>query len=342
MALETFFSTSDDSPEGITESIFFEKETPIELAGEVVVVFPDLNIIFPSLCDYMNAFGRMANLQMRLNCISQNGNYEYTICGIQEESLLLPMFPVGELVEWKFTSLWNPKTRMHEICFDLPSRDSAMAGHYKGLAQCFQMLISTAGGSLLLQRALEANTCHQENKELLLDAMHGRVWKLALLPYGNQFVKKCIELFSPKKLQGIVDSLKSFVAEASCDRMQSRILEWLFQHCPPHQMFLPFEEVLISARKLMTDRFGNYVVLSILYYGSERQKKLIVVEICLDMSRLCRNKIGSKLICNALMSCGAEANRMLLIKAIGFEKDLHTHKTGLLIIKTMQFILQSA
>jgi hypothetical protein len=89
----------------------------------------------------------------------------------------------------------------------------------------------------------------------------------------------------------------------------------------------------------MTHRFGNYVIQSILDHGSKEQKKLLVVEICLDMSRLCRSDIGSNLVCNAMMSRGTEANRVYLIKAIGFEKDLHKYRTGILIIQTMRFIL---
>jgi hypothetical protein len=303
-------------------------------------VFPELGFFsLQGVGEYSDLFKRMPDLKMTfLKCTSEKGNnFSYTISGTQTD-FFLPMFPVGKWVEWKFTSRWDPKIRVHDICFDLPLQ--AEAEHYEALAQCFEMLVSTAGGSRLLQRALEVDTPRQENKELLLDAMRGKVWMMSMSPHGNHVVQKCIATFLPHKLQFIINTFKERVVKASCDRMQSRVVERLIEYCPPQQMTLLLKEALDHAPQLLTHTYGNFVMQSLLVHGADEHRSTLVTKMSLEILRFSRNKISKIVVCKA-MWYSSMADKLSLFNAICVNlTNLGGHKKGKMVIEEMRCILQ--
>jgi pumilio RNA-binding family len=170
--------------------------------------------------------------------------------------------------------------------------------------------------------------------------MRGKVWMMSMSPHGNHVVQKCIATFLPHKLQFIINAFKDHVVKASCDMMQSRVVERIFEYCPPQQTTLLLKEALDHAPKLLTHPYGNFVMQSLLVHGADEHRSTLVTKMRLGILRFSRNKISKGIVCKA-MWYSSMVDKLLLFNEICVNlTNLGGHENGKMVIEEMRCILQ--
>merc|ERR1712113_1095151 len=92
-----------------------------------------------------------------------------------------------------------------------------------------------------------------------------------------------------------------------------RVLQRLFERCPPEQLSTLLARILNGLEKLSTDRHGNYVVQCILDHGRAEDKKRIIALICRDFVSFAKNKVSSNVVekCFAAATVGEDAEDLV-------------------------------
>jgi len=317
--------------------------------------WPELGIHvrgLPSVRSFLvNCFDSVPDLKVTINNTvpqgSSPGVMVYNLSGTQMK-LAFPMFPLGTWVEWKVTGKYDfdvsGKIKTHQMRFDFVPGAPVTVAQYQGLAQCARALSCTAGGSRLLQRALDMAGVEEEAKALLVEPMKHSVWHSSLSPHGNHVLQKLITTMYPHRVRFIADAFKSRAFEAAQHQMQSRILERLLECCPPDMTTGIVEEVMKHSSALLRHEFGNFVMQAVLEHGSPMHKSKLARAIAHDLDGLAKHKIGSNSVRKALLH-SSEADQDLLIAAI--KKDpqhyasLSKHKTGSFVVREMKHIVRA-
>jgi mRNA-binding protein PUF3 len=227
---------------------------------------------------------------------------------------------------------------VHQIRFGFAPHATVFPSHFHGLANCAGMLASTAGGSRLLQEAVEMDA-DEAMKALLLEPFKADVWRTSLSPHGNYVLQKFVTCMFPRQVQFIVDSFRGRVAEAAENQMQSRILERLLEYCPSEQTAGLVAEALSIASTLLRHPFGNFVLQAVLEHGLDSHRAALAQVICQDVERLARHPIASNSVRKALQTCSPKDQGLLMRTLLADPQRfavLSKHKTGSFVARELK------
>lgn len=312
---------------------------PIELG----LRFRGSAIVASWFCDFCDS---MPDLCLRLKHWFEHdpisGSVQYVVSGTQTK-MVNPLFPVGGWVEWEVTHHYEFGTdgRICRTKSNVDFPETVTREHYAGLAQCFHMLVSTAGGSKLLERALKLNTA-EHFKALLLEPLSDRIWAVSLSIHGNFVLKSIAENLSPQRLRIVCGAFRGKVFDAARHNQQSRVLECLIRRCQPHDIEPLIEEALPLASILLFDPFANFVMQAMLEHGSPEQCSALAAVICLDIDRFARHAMASHAVRKALVHGSPEdqCNLMSAIKDSPQYATLTKHKIGSFVVREMKLTLK--
>eukprot|EP01062_Namystynia_karyoxenos_P059784 TRINITY_DN51203_c0_g1_i1.p1 TRINITY_DN51203_c0_g1~~TRINITY_DN51203_c0_g1_i1.p1 ORF type:complete len:598 (+),score=150.15 TRINITY_DN51203_c0_g1_i1:90-1796(+) len=140
-----------------------------------------------------------------------------------------------------------------------PEIREEIAGAVRGNAAQFAKV---CGGNRVVQSLIVA--LPREQCEALVQELEGSVASLLQDRTGTHVVQKWIEKM-PHLTTPIVSALTGKVAPLGCDSAGSHVLQKLLEHCSGNAEIAPvLEEVIASAKMLVGDQYGNYVVQSAL------------------------------------------------------------------------------
>mmetsp|Transcript_35675 Transcript_35675/g.76064 ORF Transcript_35675/g.76064 Transcript_35675/m.76064 type:complete len:612 (+) Transcript_35675:219-2054(+) len=293
----------------------------------------------------------MPDLQMQFENIVEEapnkGIMEYIMSGTQTK-MVLPQFAVGMWTQWKVTGSYHfdqaGKIKIHHMQFGFLDGVPATEAQYRGLAQCAETLVTTPGGSRLLQKAIEMDAENDEAKALLLEPLAASVWKSSLSPHGNHVLQKLITSMYSSQVQFIVDAFRGNAVEAAQNQMQSRVLERLLEYCPEEMAMPLVDEMLTQCHMLLRHPFGNFVMQAVLEHGCNAQKSYLARAIAEDVDRLARHKIASNSVRKALMHCVYE-DQLVVVNSIRGDAQrfaaLSKHKTGSFVVREMKHVVKS-
>ncbi|KAJ1889405.1 mRNA binding protein puf3 [Kickxella alabastrina] len=115
--------------------------------------------------------------------------------------------------------------------------------------------------------------------------------------------------------------LKDFcdhIVEFSCDQHGSRFIQLKLETAAPEDTQMVFSEILPSARQLMTDVFGNYVIQKLFEHGSQPQRHMLANQMEGHILTLSLQMYGCRVVQKAL-------EHVLVEQQLSIVRELHGH-----------------
>merc|ERR1712217_620088 len=133
--------------------------------------------------------------------------------------------------------------------------------------------------------------------------------------------------------------LEGKAVEVAQHRTQCRVLEGVIEHFPNKRIEKLVQELLDGAQSLCKHMYGNFIVQSILAYGTPVQRARIVDIVVADVCRLSKHKIGSNVVRAALLH-GSTEERESIIHALPKDAKEYAsivrHKIGSFIAREVR------
>mmetsp|Transcript_5464 Transcript_5464/g.10411 ORF Transcript_5464/g.10411 Transcript_5464/m.10411 type:complete len:404 (+) Transcript_5464:62-1273(+) len=149
----------------------------------------------------------------------------------------------------------------------------------------------------------------------LAGEMKGHVWEAARCPHANYVLQKLITVVAqqcgPESVQFVIDELlcrrPHIALQASRHKFGCRIPQRLLEVCHPQQVERLVEAILLDAKNLCTHPLGNYVIQSILDFGTEHQVHRVLQMLHLNAAEMMANDAASAVLTKGLKSQKAAA-----------------------------------
>jgi hypothetical protein len=114
-------------------------------------------------------------------------------------------------------------------------------------------------GTRVIQKMIEvADT--DEQTHALVRAMEGGIMELILDMNGNHVVQRCLASLAPSSAAFVYDAVRNETVRVATHRHGCCVLQRCLDHAPAEQRTPIITMVLHSAKQLVLDPFGNYVV----------------------------------------------------------------------------------
>ena len=114
-------------------------------------------------------------------------------------------------------------------------------------------------GTRVVQKMLEAAET-DEQLDTLIGALNARVMDLILDMNGNHVVQRCLASLKPERAAFVYEAVKAECVRVATHRHGCCVLQRCLDHAPDSQRVPIIGNVIVNARKLVLDPFGNYVV----------------------------------------------------------------------------------
>jgi hypothetical protein len=147
---------------------------------------------------------------------------------------------------------------------------------FLAMSGCVRDLAFDAHGCRLVQRTIELTEDSQQVE--LVNELRGHVVSALDSAHGNHVLQRCIELMRPTAVNFILTELHQSEksSQLACHRYGCRVLERLIEHFPRDKLVVFLDDVVIEAKALCLNPFGNFVIQHVLEHGSDDQKRRIV------------------------------------------------------------------
>lgn len=215
-------------------------------------------------------------------------------------------------------------------------------------------LITDLFGNYVIQKFLEIGTLEQ--KKEILEAMEESVIPLALHMYGCRVVQKALECREIN--QKIVKKIKGHVIDLVCDQNGNHVIQKCVECVDSEFIIKEFEEdavnlskhrygcrviqrifenssgcfaainkIISSAKSLVEDQYGNYVIQHILERGSEQHKKKLIAILSDRIAEYSTHKFASNVMEKCVI-CGTPEDRKCM-----FAKLMSTSATDNTLVR---------
>lgn len=178
-------------------------------------------------------------------------------------------------------------------------------------------LSQDAEGCRRVQQALEDGG--EDIRNAIALELRGHVIEALHNPHANFVVRKCVEKLAPPDVQFIVDEMlatgPSAISEAARHRYGCRIMEALFAHCPPNQLWQVAELFLTETPGLCSHLYGNFVMQRLLRSGTPDQRARIIEVLCAQAATLGPSFYASAVI-GAALRTAPDADRVRIAQAL--------------------------
>jgi len=287
-------------------------DSPIKLsAGNMELEFPAAGITRQGLGDVTAWFVQLRRSIPDLSCTlhdvtlgADSAEVTYVVSGTQLH-MVVPMFPIGKLVEWRFVSaLTFNDGLVTKECMNV-SLDPCLSlcpNILCGLSQSARFLAMSKSGSQLLEAAIE-----RIGSAGILEQLRGSVVEAAMSHHGNHPLQKYIVSMSPQSVQFIVDEFCGQAVAAALHCTACRVLQRILEQCSWQQVEPLVAELLDAVPRLISNRYGNFVVQRLLEHGNAATRWRVVTAICCnDAKQLARHWVASNVLRCALIHCSSE------------------------------------
>jgi hypothetical protein len=188
-----------------------------------------------------------------------------------------------------------------------PLRMDAVPTAFGGVIGSIWLLSQDPQGCRRVQDVIENGS--DSHRDAIARELFGHVVEALQHPHANFVLRKCVEKLPPQAVQFVIDELLAggtAIAEAARHRYGCRILEALYEHCPPSQLSQVTELFLTDCANLCCHMYGNFVMQRILQHGTTEQRNEILKVICTQAATLGSNFYASTVVGTALRTCSDE------------------------------------
>jgi pumilio RNA-binding family len=194
-------------------------------------------------------------------------------------------------------------------------------------------------GCRAVQQAFDEAKCDAD-RVTLASELHTHVWEALKCANANYVLQKCISTMRPVDSQFIINELQlagaGGAARAARHRFGCRVLQRLFEHCPPNQLHEIAEDVLLDAVPLCNHIFAKYVMQHLLEHGTEDQINRLTDILAANARTLGEDGSGSAVIGKALEHA-CPSSQAALVRALleqpGLLADMACSRHGHLAAK---------
>jgi pumilio RNA-binding family len=194
-------------------------------------------------------------------------------------------------------------------------------------------------GCRAVQQAFDEAECDADRVTLAAE-LHTHVWDALKCANANHVLQKCISTMRPVDSQFIISELQQAgpgaVARAARHRYGCRVLQRLFEHCPPNQLHAIAEDLLLDAVALCSHLFAKYVMQHLLEHGTEDQINRLTEILAANARSLGEDGAGCAVIGKALEHASPSSQAALvqaLLQQPGLLADMACSRHGHLAAK---------
>lgn len=159
-------------------------------------------------------------------------------------------------------------------------------------------------GCRVVQKALE---CKDIN-ERIVSQLKGHVVDLVCDQNGNHVIQKCVECI---RSDFIIREFENDVVNLSRHRYGCRVIQRIFENSA--NCTVAIEKIIASARFLVEDQYGNYVIQHILEQGTEAHKRRIITDLLDRIEHYSTHKFASNVMEKCVV-CGTPENRRQMLQ----------------------------
>jgi len=158
-------------------------------------------------------------------------------------------------------------------------------------------------GCRVVQKALE---CKEINKKIV-EKIQGHVVELVCDQNGNHVVQKCVESVGA---DFVAREFEQDVVNLSKHRYGCRVIQRIFENSSDG--FMAVNKIIGSAKELIEDQYGNYVIQHILEKGTDRHRRKIIAELIDKIGEYSTHKFASNVMEKCVM-CGTSEERKRMV-----------------------------
>lgn len=242
----------------------------------------------------------------------------------QKERELIANNLMGYLDELVFDQCSNYV--IQKLCEYLP--DSAQKKFLNFFLTDLGRIIEHQYSCRVLQKFLEHTS--KENVNVIYQTIKNSLILICLSPNGNHIVQRFIEIL-PDRIGEMVDIIKPHVGRMVVDNCGCRVIQKLFDTYPLEELRVLVDEILLKAKELATNQYGNYIVQYILESGSDADFAALLREYKGSFFAFSIHKFASNVIEKCIRRANIEQRNDIFNEIICISHKFHAERISQLV-----------
>ncbi|KAH0793698.1 Pumilio-family RNA binding repeat containing protein [Histomonas meleagridis] len=191
-----------------------------------------------------------------------------------------------------------------------------------------QHVIDQQSSCRVLQKFMEHTS--SENVDSIYKASMRSIVSMCSSPNGNHIVQRFIEIL-PNRINEIVTILQPHVVNLVIDNSGCRVIQKLFDKYPLSNIRPLVDEVLSCADHLATNQYGNYVVQSILEFGTDTDFDILLEKFAGAFYQFSIHKFASNVIEKCIRRANSQQRNEIFNEIIGHEDEYEEERIAKMV-----------